>query len=161
MRECHERDTLHMERVSAYRGRRRREATSVNTCSERDIAAMAEQQISVNRTLVGVIAGACLVTGVAIGFVDDFANLWCAAFVRVGLVMAALWVALPTRERDAAWANVSPITLIAILVFALVFVRRPLVFLPILVAVAAIGFFVRPRRSSRPRPPRSRDTRDV
>ncbi len=113
---------------------------------------MADQQISINRTLVGLIALVCLATGVAIGFADEFANLWCAAFVRVGLVMGAVWVALPSGDREAAWANVSPLTLVAILLFALVFVRRPLVFLPIIVGVAAIGFFVRPRR----RPPRTR-----
>jgi len=118
---------------------------------------MAEQQIPVNRTLVGVIAAACLIAGVVIGFVDDIENLWCGAFVRVGLLTGALWVALPTRDREAAWANVSPFTLIAILLVALVFARRPLVFLPILVAVVMIGLFLRPRRSSRSRPPHDRE----
>ena len=116
---------------------------------------MAEQQISVNRTLVGMIAAACLVAGLLIGFVDEFANLWCAAFVRVGLVMAALWVALPSGDREAAWANISPLTLVGILLFALVFVRRPLVFLPILIGVALIGFFLRPRRPPGRRSPKS------
>ena len=31
--------------------------------------------------------------------------LWYAAFVKVGLVTAALWFALPARGREAAWAG--------------------------------------------------------
>jgi len=129
--------------------RQRQSGSSV----ERDVAAMAEQQISVNRTLVGVIAAACLVAGVAIGFLDEFTNLWCAAFIRVGLVMGALWIALPTRDRKAAWANVSPVTLVAVLAVAVMLAGRPRVFFPLLVVAAILWFFVRPRRSTRTRPP--------
>ena len=113
---------------------------------------MTEQQISVNRTLVGVIAALCLATGLVVGVLIDFANLWCAAFIRVGLVMGAIWIALPTRDREAAWANLSPGRFIAVLVFSVMLVSRPRVFLPMLVGIAILWFFLRPRKSSRMRP---------
>lgn len=119
---------------------------------------MPEQSVSVNRTLVGVIAVACLCAGLAIGLVDSFANLWCAAFVRVGLVTGALWIALPSRGRDAAWANISPLTLAAVVLGALVFARRPRVFFPLLVVFAILGLFLRPRGRPRSRLPRERGT---
>ena len=112
---------------------------------------MPEKSVTVNRTLVGVIAVVCLCAGVVIMLVDSYQNMWCAAFVRVGLVMGALWIALPSRGREAAWANVSPYTLLAVLFGALVFVRRPLFFLPLLVAFTMIGLFVRPRGGPRTR----------
>lgn len=120
---------------------------------------MAEQQISVNRTLVGLIAVACLLTGLVVGIADDFTNLWCAAFIRVGLVMGAIWVALPARDREAAWANLSPGKLIAVLVFAVMLASRPRVFLPILVGIAILWLVLRPRTSRRARQPRRDDSR--
>ncbi len=113
---------------------------------------MTEQQISVNRTLVGLIALACLATGLVIGFVDEFANLWCGAFVRVGLIMAALWIALPSGDREAAWANVSPLSLIGVMAFAVMLAGRPRVFLPLLVVFAVLWLILWPRRR---RPPGS------
>ncbi len=119
---------------------------------------MPEKSVSVNRTLVGVIAVACLCAGLAIGLMDSFANLWCAAFVRVGLVTGALWIALPSRGRDAAWANISPLTLVVVILGALLFARRPKVFFPLLALFAVLGLFLRPRGRPRSRPPRQQGT---
>ena len=119
---------------------------------------MSEQQISVNRALVGVIAVACLVTGLAVGIVDDFTNLWCAAFIRVGLVMGAIWVALPSRDREAAWANLSPGRLIGVMVVAVMLVTRPRVFFPMLIGAGVLWFVLRPRKSSRERTQRRDST---
>lgn len=112
---------------------------------------MPERSVSVNRTLVGVIALACLGVGSAILIVDSYENMWAAAFIRVGLVTGAFWIALPGQGREAAWANMSPYLILAMLLGALVFVSRPRVFVALLIPLAVIGFFLRPRTRRRDR----------
>jgi hypothetical protein len=106
---------------------------------------MAETQVPVNRTLVGVLSLVCVIAGGVIGWVDSIENVWCGSFVRVGLLLGAFWVALPGRNREAAWANVSPWTLVIALGTAVVFVRRPRIFFAILVLVVIAAFVIRPR----------------
>lgn len=118
---------------------------------------MPQRSISVNRTLVGIIAVVCLGVGLAMLVVDSTENMWAAALIRVGLVTGAFWIALPSRDREAAWANLSPHTLLAVLLGALVFVSRPRVFLVLFIPLAIIGFFLRPR--GRIRTPRERPLR--
>ena len=72
-----------------------------------------------------------------------------AAFVRVGLLLGAFWLALPTKSRPAAWSNVSPYVVVAIVV-ALLLVRQMRVFVPLLLVVALLAFFLRPRPKKRP-----------
>jgi hypothetical protein len=120
---------------------------------------MPEKSISINRTLVGIIAAVCLGAAGMIALVDSHENVWCAAFIRVGLVTGAFWLALPSRHREAAWAHVSPHTLLLVLLAALVFVKRPLVFLPLLAVLTIIGLLLRPRGGRRPRPPREKQRR--
>jgi hypothetical protein len=111
---------------------------------------MTDHQVPVNRTLVGLIALGCLGAAATIGIVDTWENLWCAAFVRVGLLMGAFWLALPTRHREAAWANVSPYTILAALV-ALFVVARWRSALPIVIVIAVLALVLRPRQRRRPR----------
>lgn len=109
---------------------------------------MTDQRVPVNRPLVGVIALSCLVAAISIGVVDTWENMWCAAFVRVGLLMSAFWLALPSRHREAAWANISPYTFVGVLV-AIFVVARWKSALPIVIAVLAISLMLRPRRRRR------------
>jgi len=84
---------------------------------------MNHEKSPVNRTVVGLVTLVCLGTALAIWWFAPQDNnqddkKWVflqAAFVRVGCVMAAFWLALPTRSRKAAWANVSPTTFAGIL----------------------------------------------
>lgn len=87
---------------------------------------------------------------------DEAWEMWYAGFLRVGLLMGAFWQALPARGRDAAWAEVSPVALIGGLIVLFVAVRRPKVFIPLLVVVGAILFVLRLlRRGDSDRPDRS------
>lgn len=110
---------------------------------------MTRERIVINRTLVGVIALACL--GIAGGMwlagpAGQQAELWRAGFVRIGVLMSALWLALPTRTRTAAWANVSPWTFVGMLVLLIATIRLQLkVVLPLAVALIVIGLVLRPR----------------
>jgi uncharacterized membrane protein len=114
---------------------------------------MGDTKITINRTLVGVLALGCLLAAVAIwiGAPDDKQwTMWCAAFTRVGLLMSAFWIALPYGNRDAAWANVTPWTFLGIILSVVGVAARPRVAIPILIVLAVVGFVLRPRPKKRP-----------
>jgi hypothetical protein len=103
----------------------------------------------VNRTLVGILAIVCCAAAIVIALTAPEQEALGAACLRVGLVLGAFWLALPTRSRPAAWANVSPYVVVAIVV-ALLFVRQMRVFIPLLLVVGVLAFFLRPRPKKRP-----------
>lgn len=115
---------------------------------------MGDEKIKVNRTLVAVIALCCLGSAAAIWIAapsEDNWDMWQAAFTRIGLVMSAFWLALPSGDREAAWASVTPSTLIGILLAVIALVRLPLrIVLPLCVVLAIIGLVLRPRPKKRP-----------
>ena len=120
---------------------------------------MNPEKLPVNRTLVGLVTLLCLGAWLAIWWFAPQDNnqddtqwlLLRAAFVRVGCVMAAFWLALPTRSRKAAWANVSPMTFAGILLALFAAAYRPRIVIPILIVLAIVGFFLRPREKKRPK----------
>jgi hypothetical protein len=116
---------------------------------------LSSPQVPVNRQLVGVlalvcvgIAGVFLVTGA-----EGPSELWQGAFFRVGIVLAAFWLALPSRTREAAWARISLWNLVGVLAVILL-VARARVPLKLLVPGALVFALaltlLRPRRKSRP-----------
>lgn len=106
---------------------------------------------SFNRVLVGSLAVGCGVAGVAMCIVRGLDDPLAAGFIRVGVALGALWCALPTRTRAAAWARVSPVVVIAGVLAAVVFVRHLRVLLPIAVVLASVGYVLRPRKGRAPR----------
>ncbi|HTN02872.1 hypothetical protein [Planctellipticum variicoloris] len=112
--------------------------------------------VPVNRGLLGVLALTCLATaiGLAIARLGGQADLWQGAFMRVGVLLSAIWIALPSRENDPAWANVSIWNLLGGLL-ALVLVARlriPLkLILPLAIVATAAILMLRPRAKTRPR----------
>jgi multisubunit Na+/H+ antiporter MnhF subunit len=116
---------------------------------------MNPEKYPVNRILVGLVTLLCLGMWLAIWrFAPQDNTQWRllqAAFVRVGCVMAAFWLALPTRSRKAAWANVSPTTFAGMLLALFAAAYRPRIVIPILIVLAIVGFFLRPREKKRPR----------
>jgi hypothetical protein len=70
--------------------------------------------------------------------------------------MVAVWIALPTKRRPAAWADISPSTLIGLLLALAVFARSPrmlLQTLPLFAALAVMNFFLKRRPTSRDQRP--------
>jgi len=111
-------------------------------------------QIPVNRTLVGIMATVCCgIAGVmAVYKVEGSVALWQGAFLRVGIVLAAFWLALPTRTREAAWARVSIWTVAGVLLAVVALVRMPNRFLlPVAGLVGVALMVLRPWRKARPR----------
>jgi len=117
-----------------------------------------KSKISVNRPLVGIISLGCLITAIVLWVrhpEDDYLRMWVAGFVRAGLMTGAVWIALPTKNREAAWANVSPLTLIGGIVGIIAVAARPRVlvlFIPIFIGLGLLGFVLKPRgrRDNRP-----------
>ena len=75
--------------------------------------------------------------------------IWQGGFMRSGLLMGAFWFALPSKNRDAAWANVSPRTLVGMIVAFGAIVARPKVFVPLFLALGVVAWFLRPRKARR------------
>ena len=117
---------------------------------------MSDGKITINRTLVGMLAIGCLTAAAAIWIFaqttdgEDNREMWRGAFTRVGLLMSAFWLALPTRDREAAWANVTPMTFFGILLAIAGIAARPKVVVPALIVLAVLGAVLRPRPKKRP-----------
>lgn len=111
-----------------------------------------EPTVEINRPLTGFLALVCL-TGAAVvwgfGLEEGQSPLWTAGFMRVGLLMSAFWLALPTQDRPAAWANVSRTTFIGLIVSLFAMFRFPKVAFGMIAVLGAMHFFVRPRVKKR------------
>ncbi len=109
---------------------------------------MSQKNVPVNRRLVGVLTIACFAGAVGIGFYRGagFVNdPLCAALFRTSLLLGAFWLALPSRKREAAWANISPWRLAILMAAAVLFVWRPRRFGPIIAVLAVAALFLRPK----------------
>lgn len=117
---------------------------------------MAAPTVPVNRGLLGLLALTCLLSagGLAIAQLGNQADLWQGAFLRVGVLLSAIWIALPSRENDPAWANVS-IWHVGGTLVSLLLVARSKIPLKLIVPAAVIAcvaiLILRPRPKTRPR----------
>ncbi len=111
-----------------------------------------DQKVTINRSLVGWLAMAFL-AGFVIALVTgpkDSADVWQGICSRVGVVLGALWLALPKDGTLGKWAEVSILKLAVIVLAIVAVVRAPRKYLPILLAIAAAGRFLRPPEKVRP-----------
>lgn len=110
---------------------------------------MSSSRFEINRPLTGLLALACLTLG-GVCWAGHFASdMMAAGFIRSGLLLAAIWLALPTRNRPAAWENVSWSSVVLLLLIVVVFVSSRLRWYAIpvaLIVLAAVYFLHRPRR---------------
>lgn len=118
---------------------------------------MSTQNLPVNRTAVGLIALGCLTLGAGLYFVvswlpDSSSVVFLqGALIRVGLLMGAVWLALPGRHQAAAWANISPRTVVGLLLAVIVTARIQLrILIPVAVVIGVILVLLRPRSKRRP-----------
>ncbi len=84
----------------------------------------------INRALVAILGVLCLLIGLGMMLTGHSENIWCGSFIRVGLLTGAFWVALPSKGRAAAWANISPWSVFGIVGGMLFVVRRPQILIP-------------------------------
>ena len=116
---------------------------------------LVDQKVTINRSLVGWLALAFLI-GFVITLVTgpkDKADVWQGICSRVGVVLGALWLALPKDGTLGKWAEVSVLKLIVILLIVITAIRSPkrfVPYLPILLAIGAAARFLRPPDKVRP-----------
>lgn len=107
--------------------------------------------------MVGFIALGLLVGGAALSVLpsaqsDAQFSLWQGACVRVGVVMAALWLALPSIQHENRYARAMGMGLVGVILLGVFLKRVPLRFLiPGALAVMGLGLILRPRPKHRPR----------
>jgi hypothetical protein len=117
---------------------------------------MQKSKTTVSRPLVGFLAIGLL----SLAF---FLSLWPGALpgaagatvggaaARVGIVMAALWLALPSRNRPAAWANLTITAGAPLILAALAILRVPFrIMIPLAGFIMVVGLVLRPRPLRRP-----------
>jgi hypothetical protein len=119
---------------------------------------MTDGKVTLNRPLVGIIALACL--GAAAGLFFSGSTTGerslvmgggaAAAFFRVGLLMGALWLALPPKGQEAPWATVTPGTFVGLLLAIFAVVRMKWLAIPLLALFAIMALIIRPRTKYRP-----------
>lgn len=121
---------------------------------------MDDSDAAIRRMLVGLLALALLTASVVLWILPGASTnqataMWRGGCGRMGIVVAALWMAMPTRSRPAAWANLNPRSVAALGLAALA-IKFPLkLLLPLAGILVIAGFVLRPRR--RVRPPRPSD----
>ena len=106
------------------------------------LEAEAEKRVQRNRLLVGVLAIASLLLGYVALANDWMEPIWAAGMIRSGLLLGALWVAMPTRGRAAAWANVSPWWFVLGAAAMFFVMRRPLVLIPLALALFVLAIVI-------------------
>jgi hypothetical protein len=102
------------------------------------------------RFLVGGVALFCLVSAAALWIFTEKPeeNAFLAGVTRVGIVMGALWLALPKHGENVAWGKTATL-LIPALILVAINGRRLLYLLPIAIVVALALAFLRPRSGRR------------
>ena len=104
-----------------------------------------EEELQSKRVWVGIISVVCIVWGCALYEFPGNEGLQ-GALLRVGMLMGAFWLAMPTKSRPAAWKAVSSNWALGIAVVAAIIMPRAKAMFPILAILAGIAYFARPRR---------------
>lgn len=110
----------------------------------------AEAELIRKRHTVGIIAILSSSIGLIAWLMEGSASAIAGPCVRIGIVLAALWLALPTRTRPAAWARIRPWHLVCLILF-LIFLPRLKAVIPILIIGIVIGWLLRRLTSNRRR----------
>jgi hypothetical protein len=104
-----------------------------------------EDDLRRRRIYVGLLAIVALIGYVAVGFYPGNDGLR-GALLRVGLVMGAFWLALPTKTRPSAWKGMmSGWTAPGLIITALVMPRLKFMF-PVVAIIFLLAYFARPRK---------------
>ena len=107
-----------------------------------------EDALRKKRIYVGILSIGCVVASAILLFYPGNDGLQ-AALLRVGLLLGAFWLAMPTKTRPAAWKSFSSNwTLVGLIITAIVIPRAKMMF-PVIAIIAGIAYFARPRKSQR------------
>ncbi|HEY0983403.1 MULTISPECIES: hypothetical protein [unclassified Schlesneria] len=110
------------------------------------------KSVVINRNLVGVIAIVMLVGAGILWVFTGTQNIWTGACLKVGLVMGALWMALPAIARNRSLGEASWFTVIAFVGLALLLTGKRVdirIIIPLLAGIAIATLILRPRPKTR------------
>ena len=105
------------------------------------------EQDSGKRLLIGLITVGCLIAAVVSALVGDWQTASTAALIRVGIVMAALWLAYPRIQRRAFWKRSSRRIIVGLVLVALT-IKQLRFILPTVAVVLIVLWFVRPKKKT-------------
>lgn len=100
------------------------------------------------RTLVGILSLGCLIGGGWLYFSADNEGLQ-GALLRVGMLLAAFWLAMPTRDRPAAWRVLSSNWALVGAIASGILMPRFRGMFPVFAVLVAVALFVRPRNRNK------------
>jgi hypothetical protein len=111
--------------------------------------------VTVNRTMVGIIGLVLLVAaGLLWGLGLEGSNpMWSGACLKVGIVMATLWLALPSLTRNEELGRASLGMIAGTIVVALLVARTKISLQVLIPAAVTMGFLIRFLRPSSPKRP--------
>lgn len=96
------------------------------------------------RVFVGLFSIICLIVGVALNFYPGNDGLQ-GALLRVGMLLAAFWLAMPTKSRPAAWKVLSSNWALVGAVASAILMPRVKGMFPVFAVLVAVAYFARPR----------------
>ncbi len=111
--------------------------------------------LAIRKLIVGILALGCLITaaGLFVFTADGRGNPATAVSMRLGIMLGALWLALPSSGENIGWEKAMPALIAVMVVLAFARNLKFLIYaIPIALAVGIIAAFIRPK--SRRRPPR-------
>ncbi|MBA3312189.1 MAG: hypothetical protein M3552_03640 [Planctomycetota bacterium] len=117
---------------------------------------MTPQTVTLNRWLVGITAGVCFAASAVVALAAPQEQMWWGGLLRAGVVLAALWTCLPTKNRPAVWADFSPTTAALLIGTLLLAIVRPKIGIPAVVVLLVVRYVFTPRRK-RPAKAATRD----
>src|SRR5439155_17320322 len=104
--------------------------------------------LAVRKLIVGVLALVCLATAAGLWFLLDEPgkNPATAVTMRLGIMLGALWLALPAQGESIAWQKGLPVIVAVIAVVAFVRNWKVLVYaIPLAIVLGIVAAFIRPR----------------
>ena len=114
----------------------------------------ASSTVQLNRTLIGAISGLLFLMAGGLSVTVGAQNVWTGACLKVGLVMGAVWLALPALMKRTHFGEASPGLIVGVVSLALFLTGKRVDFrivLAILFGAGVATVFLRPRSGSRSR----------
>ena len=108
--------------------------------------------MALRKMIVGLISIGCLITAVVAALFGNWTSPVVSVCARMGVMLAALWWALPNQGENIAWEKGFPIVLAVIVVLS--FLKRGggralLYVVPIAIVVAVVAVVIRPKPKRR------------
>ena len=108
--------------------------------------------LALRKLLVGLMTLLCLAIAAGAVYFTNWTNPLVSVTIRLGLMLGALWLVLPTTGESLAWEKAFPVVVAIIVVLA--FIKRGggrllLYVIPAAIVVGILAAFLRPKPKRR------------